>query len=177
MKIKEYWAAYKRNEHLYAHSLKQLRTRLRFGVFCLLVVWVATFVQLWFSSLLPEGLGSVSHFYPMPFMPFFFSHFFFARIFLNYRRQLKAADLCPTRHDNLWTWASFIFSLPTRERVFLPLLGDLEMEQAEALEQGGPRAARRTLWQGYGIFWKTVGIQLSRSALAMLRFPKGRRTG
>lgn len=103
MKIKEFSAAYKRTEHLYAHDLKQLRCRLRLGVFGLLVVWVATLVHMWFNSMLPEGFGSVFYSYPMPFMPFFFSHFFFARIFLAYRRQLKAADLCPTRHDYLWT--------------------------------------------------------------------------
>ncbi|MCH9649182.1 MAG: hypothetical protein K0U98_13160 [Deltaproteobacteria bacterium] len=94
-------------------------------------------------------------------MPLYFRH---------HRRLLVLRGPLPTRHLNLWTWAQLLFRDPTLERVFVPLLSDLELEQREALEQSGPRAARGTLWRGYGIFWKTVGAELGRS-LARFSIP------
>lgn len=88
---------------------------------------------------------------------------------VRFRRLLAAQQNSPSTHAALWAWAHFLFSSPIPEMVFLPLLSDLELEETEAVERHGLDAAHRIVRSGHWIFWRTVGVQLCRSALSSLR--------
>lgn len=93
-----------------------------------------------------------------------FSSVFFVR-FQEYQRRLFERDGYPEAQQNLWTWAYLLFSVPTVDTVFCPLLSDLALELSEVSQQPGPGQARKILRQGYATFWKTAAAQLCRSLL------------
>ena len=142
-------------------SLSQLRLRLRILCGCVVLTWGAgatTCVALWLSYRLGR-LPTVFNFIPL--LQVVFVHFLFSRLWRQYRQRLAEDLPHPATQLNLWAWAHLLFSPPTVEKVFLPLLSDIEVEQEELLKQRGPRAARSMKRQSYWVFWKAVGSQLA----------------
>jgi hypothetical protein len=70
-----------------------------------------------------------------------------------YSRRLRL-DTPPGYRLN--SWARFVYSKKTYERVFVPLIADVQSEYIEALDQGQHGKAQWIRWRGRVAFWTAV---------------------
>jgi lipopolysaccharide export system permease LptF/LptG-like protein len=70
--------------------------------------------------------------------------------------------------DRLRSFARRICAPATLERVIDPLIADLQFERTNALRAGRIWRARRLQFAGYLAFWRTIGMQTSRTAAGAL---------
>lgn len=54
------------------------------------------------------------------------------------------------------SWARFVYPKKTYERVFMPLIADVQAEYIEALDQGQHGKAQWIRWRGRAAFWTAV---------------------
>ncbi len=177
MNFAERVAAHWRNDSLDHFSSGKLRSQIRLNCLALAMVWISSLLvccALWLDH--RQGTSISLHRWLIPFLPLPFIHFSVALFFGGYQRRLSSTQPCPSRHLHLWTWANLLFSPPVVERVFLPLLSDLEMESSTAPGQQDSGASRRFDCAAGWIFWRTVGVQLTLGLVHRLADPRKRKS-